>query len=285
MSTGDVGPSGPCRIAALQMVSGPHVEANLETASALLEEAAAAGARLAVLPENFACMPIREADRIEIAEPEGQGPIQTFLASRARELSLWIIGGTLPLRDTGALPFSASLVYDADGELKARYDKIYLFDVSLPSGSERYAESAFAAPGRAPVVLDSPAGRLGLSVCYDVRFPELFRGMLDRGLQTIALPAAFTAVTGRAHWETLLRARAIENLSWVIAAAQGGRHANGRETWGASMVVDPWGKIVDRLDKGPGVVIADIDFHRQREIRRTFPALDHRLSPTRFEEH
>lgn len=280
MSQVGVRPSAPCRVAALQMVSGPDVEANLETASALLEEAVAAGARLAVLPENFACMPIREADRLEIAEPAGSGPIQTFLSRRARELSTWIVGGTLPVRDDGALPFSASLVYDADGGLVARYDKIYLFDVSLPSSSESYAESAFAEPGRAPVVVDSPAGRLGLSVCYDVRFPELFRGMLDQGLQTIALPAAFTAVTGRAHWETLLRARAIENLSWVIAAAQGGRHANGRETWGASMVVDPWGKIVDRLDKGTGVVVADIDFHRQEEIRRTFPALDHRLAPT-----
>lgn len=284
MSTAGVITSSPCRVGAVQMVSGPDVQANLMTASALLDEAAAAGARLVVLPENFACMPIREEDRLEIAEPEGEGPIQAFLARRARELEVWIVGGTLPLKDGAALPYSASLVYDAGGKFRARYDKIYLFDVSLPSGSERYAESAFAAPGRTPVVMDSPAGRLGLAVCYDIRFPELFRGMLEQGLQAIALPAAFTAATGRAHWETLLRARAIENLSWVIAAAQGGRHANGRETWGASMVVDPWGRVVDRLDTGPGVVIADIDLHRQAEIRRAFPALDHRLPPVRSEE-
>lgn len=277
-------PSGRCRVAALQMVSGPDVEANLDMARQLLEEAAAGGASLSVLPENFACMPMREQDRLAVAEEPGRGPIQDFLRRCADDLGLWIIGGTLPLRDTAALPFSACLAYDATGALRARYDKIYLFDVNLPSGAERYAESAWAAAGHARVVMDSPAGRLGLAVCYDIRFPELFRGMLDQGLQTIVLPAAFTAATGRAHWETLLRARAIENLSWVIAAAQGGRHANGRETWGCSMIVDPWGGIAARLDDGPGVVFADIDFDRQAEIRQAFPALEHRLSQHDFEQ-
>jgi len=277
-------PSSRCRVAAVQMVSGPDVAANLKSARELLEEAAAGGAGLAVLPENFACMPMQEQDRLAVAEEPGHGPIQDFLLRCARDLSLWIVGGTLPLRDTADLPFSACLAYDATGALRARYDKIYLFDVSLPSSTERYAESAAAAAGHVPVVMDSPAGRMGLAVCYDIRFPELFRGMLDRGLQTIALPAAFTAATGRAHWETLVRARAIENLSWVIAAAQGGRHANGRETWGCSMVVDPWGEIASRLDEGPGVVFADIDFDRQAGIRQGFPALEHRLTRRDFEQ-
>jgi deaminated glutathione amidase len=270
--------SGACRVAAVQMVSGPQVESNLAEAAILLERAAEGGARLAVLPENFACMPSSDADRLAIAEAPGHGQIQEFLSSQARDLGLWIVGGTLPLRqEPKSLPTSSCLVYDAAGKPTARYDKIFLFDVSLPSGSESYAESDWARPGRTRALLDSPAGKLGLGVCYDIRFPELFRGMLDQGLQTIALPAAFTAATGRAHWEILLRARAAENLCWVIAAAQGGRHANGRETWGESMVVGPWGNIAGRLEKGAGVLLAQIDFERQTQIRRAFPALEHRL--------
>ncbi len=270
--------SGECRVAAVQMVSGPQVGPNLAEAAKLLQRAAEGGARLAVLPENFACMAASDAERLAISEVPGQGQIQEFLASHARDLGLWIVGGTLPLRqEPDSLPTSSCLVYDATGAQTARYDKIFLFDVSLPSGSESYAESDSARPGSVRTLVDSPAGKLGLGVCYDVRFPELFRGMLDQGLQTIALPAAFTAVTGRAHWEILLRARAVENLCWVIAAAQGGRHANGRETWGESMVVGPWGNIAGRLEKGAGVLLAQIDFERQTQIRRAFPALEHRL--------
>ncbi|MGB5208993.1 MAG: carbon-nitrogen hydrolase family protein [Gammaproteobacteria bacterium] len=273
------GGSNTCRVAALQMVSGPEPDSNLAEAAVLLERAAEAGASLAVLPENFACMPLRDADRLAVSEMPGKGPIQEFLANTARDLGLWIVGGTVPLlRDRQALPTSSCLVFDPDGEQTARYDKIFLFDVSLPAGSESYAESDTARPGHQRVVLDSPAGKLGLGVCYDIRFPELFRGMLDQGMQTIALPAAFTAATGKAHWEILLRARATENLCWVIAAAQGGRHANGRETWGESMVVGPWGDVVACLERGAGLLLADIDFERQEQIRRAFPALDHRLS-------
>jgi nitrilase len=259
------------------MVSGPDVPTNLVEAERLLADAARAGASLAVLPENFACMPRRERDRREVAESAGDGPIQTFLAQQAARHRLWIVAGTLPLVIADdSRPAAACLVYDNDGQLAARYDKIHLFDVSLPDGAESYAESANTAPGDEPVVTDSPAGRLGLAVCYDVRFPELFRDMLEQGLQTLALPAAFTATTGMAHWETLLRARAIENQCWMIAAAQGGLHPGGRQTHGDSMIVDPWGRILARRATGPGVLAADIDLSRQARIRRRFPVLTHR---------
>jgi len=269
--------SVPVRVAAIQMGSGPDVQTNLSVASRLLASAAAAGARLAVLPENFACMPDRDADRLEIAEDDGAGPIQECLARNARELEIWIVGGTIALRceDKGRSA-AACLVFDDRGQRRARYDKIHLFDVSLPDRDESYRESDTIRSGEGFVVLDSPVGRLGLAVCYDLRFPELFRRMLDEGMDVIALPAAFTEHTGRAHWETLLRARAIENLCWVVAAAQQGRHSNGRETWGDSMVVDPWGTVVDRRRSGAGVVVADIDPTGQARIREQFPALGHR---------
>lgn len=269
--------ASPVRVAAIQMGSGPGVEANLSVASRLLAAAAVAGARLAVLPENFACMPNRDADRLEIAEEDGAGPIQDHLARNAAELGIWIVGGTIAIRCEGdARPAAACLVFDDRGQRRARYDKIHLFDVSLPDRDESYRESDTIRAGERIVVLDSPLGRMGLAVCYDLRFPELFRRMLDGGTDVIVLPAAFTAHTGRAHWETLLRARAIENLCWMVAAAQQGRHPNGRETWGDSMVVDPWGTVVDRRRSGEGVVMADIDLGRQARIREQFPALGHR---------
>jgi nitrilase len=259
------------------MVSAATVETNLTEASALLEAAADAGAALAVLPENFACMPADESDRRKIVEEDGTGPIQDFLSRRARELGIWIVGGTIPVRVPGdERPAAACLVYDGEGRRVARYDKMYLFDVSLPGRSESYRESDNICPGNTPVVTDSPIGRLGLAVCYDLRFPELFRALLDIGAEAIALPSAFTDSTGRAHWEPLLRARAIENLAWVLAPDQGGRHEGGRETHGDTMIVEPWGTVVDRRAKGAGVVMADIDLARQTEIRRHFPALEHR---------
>ncbi len=265
------------RVAAVQMVSGPTVDANLEKAQALLTAASAAGADLAVLPENFACMPARETDRIQIAEEDDDGVIQGFLADTARTLGMWIVGGTIPIRcPRDPRPAAACLVYDGRGQRRARYDKIHLFDVNIPGSEESYRESESILPGGQPVVVDSPLGRLGLAVCYDLRFPELFRSMLDRGLDVIVLPAAFTARTGRAHWETLLRARAIENQCYVVAAAQGGRHAGGRETWGESMIIDPWGTVLEHKPEGPGLVLADMDLGIQREIRRRFPALAHR---------
>lgn len=265
-------------VAAIQMTSGPDVQANLTDASVLLEQAAARDARLAVLPENFAFMGLREADRRRVGEPDGRGPIQTFLAETARRLGLWIVGGTVPLSGApDGRVAAACLVYDADGERRARYDKIHLFDVHLPGGAERYRESENFAPGREPVVLETPAGRLGLSVCYDVRFPELYRLLSARGAQLFTVPAAFTAATGRAHWEVLLRARAIENLCAVIGAGQSGQHPNGRETYGDSLIVDHWGRVLERLAQGRGCITADIDLAAEQHDRRSFPALEHRV--------
>jgi nitrilase len=260
------------------MTSGPDVQANLAEARLLLEEARAADARLAVLPENFAFMGMHDADKLAVGEAEGSGPIQDFLAATARELSLWVIAGTIPIRLAGdARVAAAALVFDAAGERVARYDKIHLFDVEIPERAESYRESANMAPGKTPVVVDTPVGRVGLAVCYDVRFPELFRKLSAAGAQILVLPSAFTAPTGRAHWETLLRARAIENLCHMIAPAQTGFHPNGRETYGDSMIVDHWGRILARLPRGRGCVSADIDLDRQAEVRKSFPALQHRV--------
>jgi deaminated glutathione amidase len=266
------------KVAALQMTSGPDVQANLAEARLLLEEACAADVKLAVLPENFAFMGMHDADKRAVGETDGSGPIQDFLARTARELGLWIIGGTIPLRLADeARVAAASLVFDAAGERVARYDKIHLFDVELPERAESYRESANMAPGKTPVVVDTPFGRVGLAVCYDVRFPELFRKLSAAGAQVLVLPSAFTAPTGRAHWETLLRARAIENLCHMIAPAQTGFHPNGRETYGDSMIVDYWGRILARLPRGRGCVSAEIDLVRQAEVRKSFPALLHRV--------
>jgi len=266
------------KAAALQMTSGPDVPANLAQARLLLEEARAADAVLAVLPENFAFMGMHDADKRAVGEAEGSGPIQDFLAETAQHLKLWVIAGTVPLRVAGdARVAAASLVYDAAGECVARYDKIHLFDVEIPERAESYRESANMAPGKTPRVVDTPIGRVGLAVCYDVRFPELFRDLGAQGAQVFVLPSAFTAPTGRAHWETLLRARAIENLCYMIAPAQSGFHPNGRETFGDSMIVDHWGRILARLPRGHGCVSAEIDLGRQAEVRKSFPALLHRV--------
>jgi deaminated glutathione amidase len=266
------------KVAALQMTSGPDVPANLAEARLLLEEAHAAEAQLAVLPENFAFMGMADADKRAVGEAEGSGPIQDFLAETAQRLRLWVIAGTVPIRVAGdARVAAASLVYDAGGERVARYDKIHLFDVELPDRAESYRESANMAPGKTPMVVDTPIGRVGLAVCYDVRFPELFRNLSAAGAQVFALPSAFTAPTGRAHWETLLRARAIENLCHMIAPAQSGVHPNGRETYGDSMIVDHWGRVLARLPRGRGCVTAQIDLVRQAQVRKSFPALLHRV--------
>ena len=265
------------RVAAVQMVSCADVGRNLEAARALLRESRERGALVAALPENFAFMGLTEADKLAIAEDDGRGPIQHALSGLARELGLWIVAGTVPLRVPGEPRVAAAcLVLDADGRRAARYDKIHLFDVAIPGRDERYQESASVRPGEAPVCVDTPAGRLGLAVCYDLRFPELFRRLLDLGAEWFCLPSAFTAPTGRAHWETLLRARAIENLCHLVAPAQSGFHENGRETHGDSMIVDCWGRVLARLPRGTGVVVADIDLVRQREVRQNFPSLDHR---------
>jgi nitrilase len=260
------------------MTSGAEVAANLAAAGVLLDRARAEGAVLAALPENFPLMGLHDADKRAVAEADGDGPIQQFLARAAARLGLWIVGGTIPLKVPGEGRVAAACtVYDASGTRVARYDKIHLFDVDIPGRSEAYRESANIAPGATPRYVDTPAGRLGLAVCYDIRFPELFRALGAEGVEGFVLPSAFTAPTGRAHWETLIRARAIENLAFLIAPAQTGRHANGRETHGDSMVVDHWGRVLARLADGPGTVTVDLDLAALREVRATFPALRHRV--------
>jgi nitrilase len=272
-----VSAAGAPRVAALQMTSGADVAANLREAERLIAAAAADGATLAVLPENFALMGQTEQAKLGLRERDGDGPLQQFLAAQARRHAIWLVGGTLPLAgdDPGRVR-AACLLYDAAGRRVARYDKLHLFDVEVADSGERYVESETIEPGTTPVVADTPFGRLGLAVCYDLRFPELFRRMLDDGMELLALPSAFTAATGRAHWDVLLRARAIENLCHVIAAAQGGMHANGRQTHGDSLVADPWGRVVARREHGPGVVAATLDRARQASLRASFPVLAHR---------
>lgn len=271
------GSPAAARVAAVQMTSSANVPVNLKAAREGLEQAAAAGAQVAVLPENFAFLGVRDADKLQVAESPGTGPIQDALARCARELGLWVVAGTLPLRVAGeARVAAASLVFDAAGQIVARYDKIHLFDVDIPGKAETYRESANIRPGSEVVVVDTPCGRLGLSVCYDLRFAELYRRMSAQGAEWFAVPAAFTVPTGEAHWEVLLRARAIENLAVVVAAGQVGIHDNGRATYGDSLIVNHWGVIQARRRQGPGVVVADIDRQAQRDARAAFPALQHR---------
>lgn len=265
--------------AVLQMTSTADVSANLAVARGLLERARAEGAVLAALPENFALMGREETAKLDVAEPFGEGPMQAFLGHCARELKLWIVGGTLPVSipDQPGKVAAASLLFDEHGRCVARYDKIHLFDVDIPDRDESYRESATTAAGAAPQVVSTPIGHLGMAVCYDVRFPELFRTLQSQGAEVLSLPSAFTAPTGRAHWDLLARARAVENLCYMLAPAQGGLHENGRETYGDSLIVDPWGQVLARVAAaGPGLAVAEIDRTLQQELRRRFPALSHR---------
>ena len=266
-------PLAPFKVAALQMVSTPRVAENIATAAALIAQAAMLGAKLVVLPEYFGILGMKDTDKVAVRESDGSGPLQDFLAAVAARHGVWVVGGSVPLScDEPGKVLNTTLVYDDKGRRVARYDKIHLF--GFESGTERYQESATIVPGSTPVALDTPFGRLGLSICYDLRFPELYRAL---AADIIVVPAAFTATTGRAHWELLLRARAVENLAWVIAAAQGGRHENGRETWGQSMVIDPWGNVLACQAKGAGIVIAQIDPAFQQKMRASLPALGHRI--------
>jgi nitrilase len=261
------------RIAGVQMASGPSVSANLNEAKRLIGMAVDQGASLVVLPEWFACMGLKDTDKVRIREKEGEGPIQKFLSDTARRNHIWLIGCSVPLEASDAAHvFNSLLVYDDTGKQVARYDKIHLFSLDL--GQERFSEERTIEPGKDVKVIDSPFGRIGLSVCYDLRFPELYRAMKD--VDIIVVPSAFTETTGRAHWEALIRARAIENLAYVIAPAQGGYHLSGRETHGNSMIVDPWGVVLDRLPRGSGVVIAGINPAHQTNLRKSLPALQHK---------
>ena len=264
---------GVFKIAAIQMASGPNVVANLDEAERLIEMAVEQGAKLVALPEYFPIMGMKETDKVAVCEEEGMGPIQRFLASQAKKHKIWLVGGSIPLQATVPNKVRNScLVYDDKGKVVARYDKIHLFNLDL--GNEHYHEEATIEPGKKIVTVDTPFGKLGLSICYDLRFPELFRAMGD--VDIIVLPSAFTDTTGKAHWETLVRARAIENLAYVLAPAQGGYHLSGRETHGNSMIVDPWGVILDRLPRGSGVVIAGVNPAYQASLRNSLPALKHR---------
>ncbi len=262
------------RVAALQMVSTPRVDENLATADRLIADAVAQGARLVALPEYFPIMGMSDGDKVALCETDGNGPIQSFLADAARRHGVWLVAGSLPLvaKDPGKV-LNSCLAYNPAGQRVARYDKIHLF--GFQKGAECYNESATIEPGTKPVAFDAPFGRIGLSICYDLRFPELYRALGACDLQII--PAAFTETTGRAHWEILLRARAIENQCYVLAIGQGGRHENGRETHGNSMLIDPWGEILDRKAKGEGIVIGNLDHARIADLRASLPALKHRV--------
>jgi nitrilase len=262
-----------CRVAAVQTVSGPDVAANMRMVDELIAQAAAAGARMVALPEYFPLITADEMAKVAIRERDGDGPLQDFLRESALRHGVWLVGGTVPLEARADNKVrNTTLVYDDRGARVARYDKIHLF--GFRKGDEAYDESATIEAGEDVVVFDGPCGRVGLSVCYDLRFPELFRRM--GAVDLIILPAAFTYTTGRAHWEVLLRARAIENQCYVMAPAQGGRHPSGRVTWGHTLIADPWGDVLACCDEGPGVVCADIDFSRIAAVRESLPALRHR---------
>ncbi len=265
------------RVAVIQMASGSIVKGNMLEAKKLIKNAVDDGADIIVLPENFGMITANEPDILQYGEVFGDGPLQDFLAQQSAEHGIYLVGGTLPVKSEHSNKIrNTLLVYDPQGECISRYDKIHLFDVRLPSEDEQYHESSMFEPGEEIVVLQVGDMKLGLAICYDLRFPELFRALVDKGAEVIVLPAAFTAVTGKAHWHTLLKARAIENLCYLAASAQGGYHVNGRETYGHSLIVDPWGKVIDEIDSGSGYAIADINLSQQQQIRERFPVLTHR---------
>ncbi len=265
------------RVAAIQMVSTANLLENLASAARLIEQAAATGAELAVLPEYFPIISDNERDKFACRETYGSGPIQDFIAAAASRHKIWLMAGSIPL-DSGdpARVYNSCLLYNPDGKVVARYEKIHLFDVQVDSGKEAYNESNTIAAGSEVVVAETPFARIGMSICYDLRFPELYRRMLDRDISIITIPSAFTWTTGQRHWELLLRARAVENLCYVIAANQGGQNTARRATWGHSMIIDPWGDILATVEQGPGVACADLDLDNLHSLRKSFPALQHR---------
>lgn len=276
------------KIAAIQMASGPQLQANLMASANLIKQAADKGAQMVALPENFALMPMQETENRDIAEQFGQGHIQDFISACAEDNQVWVVAGSIPLKTDSDKVTSSSIMFDSNGKIVARYDKIHLFDVSFDCGKdcdeqssknnnmETYHESAIFSPGSEVVVVDTPFGKIGMSICYDLRFPILFRKMVNAGAEIFMIPSAFTAVTGKEHWEPLLRARAIENQCYVIAPAQGGYHVNGRNTYGHSMVIDYWGRVHETLEKGAGSIMIDVDLKAQQATRKNFPVLQHR---------
>ncbi|STX28617.1 nitrilase [Legionella beliardensis] len=264
------------KVAVVQMTSSSSIAANLSIVEKLLYQGAKEHVNLVILPENFAFMGKNETEKFNIAEPFGEGRIQQAISQFAKEYNVWIVAGTIPIKTTTKRTRSSCLVFDNKGLCVARYDKIHLFDVDV-SEKETYLESATVEPGEASVVVDTPIGRLGLSVCYDVRFPELYRQLEKKGAQLFAIPSAFTAITGLAHWDVLLRARAIENLCYVLAPNQGGKHENGRHTYGHSMIIDPWGKVLAQQTVDPGIIVAAIDLEQLKKLRQRFPCNQHHV--------
>jgi nitrilase len=265
------------KVAAIQMTSTRDVPANLREAGRLVADAARQGAKLVVLPENFSFLGATDADRVAAIEKNGDGPAQRFLAETAESLGVWLVGGTIPIRDRGERASSRSLLVGPDGRVAAHYDKIHLFDVDIPGrATERYAESATTLAGTRVVAAKTPLARIGMTVCYDIRFPALFHRLSVLGTDVVVVPAAFTVPTGEVHWLPLLQARAIESLVYVVAAGQWGEHAGGRKTYGHSMILGPWGELLAELPAGPGVVCADLDMIRLTELRQRFPTIAHR---------
>lgn len=264
------------KIALIQMISSAKVAENLKHVAQLLIQAKESQAALVVLPENFALMGMHETDKLKIAESYGQGPIQDKISQLAKDLGLWIVAGTIPIKSSGTKIKASSILYDNNGKNVARYDKIHLFDVRV-SENEAHEESLTIERGNELVVVDTPVGKVGLTVCYDLRFPELYQQLCAKGAQLLTVPSAFTAITGLAHWEILLRARAVENLCYVLAANQGGHHENGRDTYGHSMIVEPWGKIVSQKAIGTGCIVADVDLQRLQQLRKQFPCIEHHV--------
>jgi len=264
-------------VAAIQMASGPNVQANLDRAEKLISEAVAQSAKLIVLPEYFSFMGKTDQERVAVAETDGDGKVQRFLSEQARKNSIWLVGGTIPIKsDDPDKLYTSCMVFNDQGERVASYNKIHLFDVTIQESNENYTESDTTLSGDETVVVDTPFGKLGLAICYDLRFPEMFRNMVNQGMEICAIPASFTAFTGKAHWEVLVRARAIENLCYVVAAAQGGYHVSGRETHGNSAIVNPWGQVLNYMGKGAGVVVAKLDRQYLESTREHFPVLQHR---------
>ncbi len=266
-----------CRIAVVQMISSAHVSNNLRVAEDFIVNAANNGAKLIALPENFAYMGLHEKDKLAISEERTNGPIQQWLSEMAKKQQVYLLGGTIPIKVPGQNKvFASSILYDDEGNQAARYDKIHLFDVTIDE-DENYHESAVIEPGSSIVAVDTPVGRIGMTVCYDLRFAEIFRQLIVKEVDIFFLPSAFTEKTGASHWEILLRARAIENLAYVAAPNQGGRHENGRSTFGHSMVIDPWGKVIANAGTKAGPIYADIDLNYARQLRARFPCNQHHV--------
>jgi deaminated glutathione amidase len=264
-------------VATIQMVSNHVFSENLDTAVRLIEKAAEAGASLVVLPEYFSIMALREIDKFEYVEEHGNGVMQDTLKRIANKLSLWIVAGSHPIQsDNPQRPYGRCYVFDPQGEVVSWYDKIHLFDVQVSDNQKSYCESKYTKAGTQVTSFQTPWAKVGLAICYDLRFPELFRKLQQTGCELIIVPAAFTAKTGAAHWDLLTRTRALENLCYLVSSAQGGHHTNGRETWGHSNIVSPWGELLAEIEFGEGILISELDFGLQKQIRKEFPVLDHK---------